>query len=380
MAIEAGDRRGRCGATSATCRPTCSARTRPTAASASGATRSSLSRATPFSSRLDAKTGNEVWTATMRGLSQGLLREPRAAGRRRQGHGRHLGRRARHARLCRGLQRRERQGTVAHLHGPGARRAGLGDLAGRRCLEDRRRLDLDHRAIRPRERSSIYWGIGNGGPWMGDQRPGDNLYVDFGRRARPRDGAIKGHFQYSQNKSWDWDEVAAPILVDIPKDGETVPGLVHAARSGVLWELERTPEGPINFVKGEPFVKENWIENMDPKTGRITVAAGKKPGTGVLGDFCPSFWGGKDWPPISYDPDLNYVFIPANENLCSEAAGRRGRVHPGRRLHPRHPGRDPRDLHGRRRRSYRRSPGLGSDLRARRSGPTPSRTRRTGDR
>jgi alcohol dehydrogenase (cytochrome c) len=22
-----------------------------------------------------------------------------------------------------------------------------------------------------------YWGVGNGGPWMGDQRPGDNLYV-----------------------------------------------------------------------------------------------------------------------------------------------------------------------------------------------------------
>jgi alcohol dehydrogenase (cytochrome c) len=171
------------------------------------------------------------------------------------------------------------------------------------------------------ESDLIYWGVGNGGPWMGDQRPGDNLYVTSVLAMDPEDGAIKGHFQYLQNESWDWDEVAAPILVDVPgPDGNEVPGLVHAARSGVLWQLERTPEGPINFVKAEPYVKENWIESMD-ENGRITVAEGKKPGTGVLGDFCPSFWGGKDWPPISYDPELNYVFIPANENLCSKLQG-----------------------------------------------------------
>lgn len=171
------------------------------------------------------------------------------------------------------------------------------------------------------ESQLIYWGVGNGGPWMGDQRPGDNLYVTSVVALSPDDGAIKGHFQYLQNESWDWDEVAAPILVDLPNaGGDTVPGLVHAARSGVLWKLERTADGPINFIAGDPYVHTDWIESMD-ENGRVTVAAGKKPGTGVLGDFCPSFWGGKDWPPIAYSPDLNYVFIPANENLCSKLQG-----------------------------------------------------------
>ena len=32
-----------------------------------------------------------------------------------------------------------------------------------------------------------YWGTGNGGPWMGDQRPGDNLYVASTDRDRRRD-------------------------------------------------------------------------------------------------------------------------------------------------------------------------------------------------
>jgi alcohol dehydrogenase (cytochrome c) len=172
------------------------------------------------------------------------------------------------------------------------------------------------------ESDLIYWGTGNGGPWMGDQRPGDNLYITSVIALDPASGEIKGHFQYHPNDSFDWDEVAAPILVDLPNAaGEMVPGLVHAARNGVLWELERTPEGPINFIAGTPYVAENWIESMDPETGRVEYAEGTKPGTGIMGDFCPSFWGGKDWPPIAYSPELNYVFIPANENLCTRMQG-----------------------------------------------------------
>ncbi len=172
------------------------------------------------------------------------------------------------------------------------------------------------------ETKIIYWGTGNGGPWMGDQRPGDNLYVTSAVALKADDGEIVGHFQYHPNDSFDWDEVAAPILVDLPnKNGEKVPGLVHAARNGVLWQLERTPEGPIKFINGTPYVAQNWIKSMDPETGRIEYAEGTKPGTGIEGDFCPSFWGGKDWPPIAYDPELEYVFIPANENLCTVMAG-----------------------------------------------------------
>jgi alcohol dehydrogenase (cytochrome c) len=168
----------------------------------------------------------------------------------------------------------------------------------------------------------IYWGVGNGGPWMGDQRPGDNLYTSSVIAMDGETGAIKGHFQYAPNESFDWDEVPTPLLVDLPNgDGKTVPGIVHAARDGVLWELERTADGPINFVNGQPFVKTNWIKSMDPETGKVTYNDGVKPASGVMGDFCPSFWGGKDWPPIAYSPDTNYIYIPANENLCTHMQG-----------------------------------------------------------
>ena len=45
-------------------------------------------------------------------------------------------------------------------------------------------------------------------------------------------GAIKGHFQYTPNESWDWDEVSPPILVDYQRGGRTVKGLINFARNG----------------------------------------------------------------------------------------------------------------------------------------------------
>src|SRR5437016_5130896 len=64
------------------------------------------------------------------------------------------------------------------------------------------------------ETNLAFWGTGNGGPWMGDQRPGDNLYTAATVALDGNTGQIKGHFQYHQNDSWDWDEVSPPILVD----------------------------------------------------------------------------------------------------------------------------------------------------------------------
>ena len=160
-----------------------------------------------------------------------------------------------------------------------------------------------------------YWGTGNGGPWMGDQRPGDNLYTSSTIAIDAATGAIKGYHQYHPNDSWDWDEVSPPILVDFQRNGKTIKGLIDVARDGYLWFLERT-NGPINFVDGRPYVKQNVFKSLDPKTGRPEIDLARKPGTGKKVDFCPSLWGGKNWPPIAFSPKTRMIYIPANENLC----------------------------------------------------------------
>src|ERR1700674_3760421 len=54
----------------------------------------------------------------------------------------------------------------------------------------------------------LYWGVGNGGPWMGELRPGDNLYISSTIAMDASTGRIVGHFQYDPNESSDWDEVS----------------------------------------------------------------------------------------------------------------------------------------------------------------------------
>ncbi len=171
------------------------------------------------------------------------------------------------------------------------------------------------------ETNLAFWGTGNGGPWMGDQRPGDNLYTSSTVAIDVATGAIKGHFQYHPNDSWDWDEVSPPILVDYQRNGRTIKGLIDVARNGYLWFLERT-DGRVNFVEGKPYVKQNVFAGLDAKTGRPDVDPARQPGTDKRAEFCPSHWGGKNWPPIAYSPDTRMIYIPANENLCSSMVGK----------------------------------------------------------
>ena len=177
-----------------------------------------------------------------------------------------------------------------------------------------------------------FWGTGNGGPWMGDQRPGDNLYTSSTVAIDVRTGRISGHHQYHPNDSWDWDEVSPPILVDYQRNGRTVKGLIDVARDGYLWFLERSA-GPIAFVQGVPYVKQNVFRSLDPKTGRPDVDPARKPGTGKRADnICPSHWGGKNWPPIAFSPKTRMIYIPANENLCDTITGAKVAYEPGSRF------------------------------------------------
>jgi alcohol dehydrogenase (cytochrome c) len=170
------------------------------------------------------------------------------------------------------------------------------------------------------ELNIAYFGTGNGGPWMGDQRPGDNLYVASTVAFDVATGRIRGHFQYSPNESWDWDEVSPPILVDYQRNGRTIKGLIDVARNGYLWFLERSANG-IKFVEGKPYVTQNVYRGLDPVTGRPDVDPVRKPGTGKTADFCPNAHGGKNWPPVAFSPQTRLMYVPANNNLCGQLTG-----------------------------------------------------------
>ncbi len=178
------------------------------------------------------------------------------------------------------------------------------------------------------ERGLAYFGTGNPGPWIGDQRPGDNLYTNSVLAIDVATGEIRAHHQYHWNGSWDWDEVATPILMPVERNGRMIDALVHAGRNGYLWTLERSDDR-IGFVDAEPYVYQNAFASLDPETGRPTYDPAHKPTTGSSTSFCPSLWGGKDWPPTAYNPDTGLVYIPVNENTCGAIEGREVTYLPG---------------------------------------------------
>src|SRR5499427_7205240 len=165
------------------------------------------------------------------------------------------------------------------------------------------------------ETNIAFWGTGNPSPTVGDKRPGDNLYTSSTIAIDVRTGALKGHFQYNQNDSWDWDEVSPPVLVDYRRNGRTIKGLIDVARDGYLWFLERSA-GSIKFVEGKPYVNQNVFLRLDPETGRPEIDPARKPATGKAAEFCPNAHGGKNWPPIAFSPQTRMIYVPANNNLC----------------------------------------------------------------
>ena len=150
-----------------------------------------------------------------------------------------------------------RQAGVAHLHDPGRRRARQRDLEGRQgALEARRRLDLGDRDLRPGHRHVL--------PGHRQCRPRLRSRIPAGRqqmggeraRALPSDGKIKWGFQYTPNDPYDFDEISEHPIINAKINGEDRKLVVHAARNGFYYALDRTNG---SFVAGKQYVDQlNW--------------------------------------------------------------------------------------------------------------------------
>ncbi len=161
-----------------------------------------------------------------------------------------------------------------------------------------------------------YWGVGNAAPWPGSAHPGDNLFTSSTIALDLDTGQMKNYFQYHWNDSWDWDEMDVPLIIDVERGGRTIKGLVKPARNGYLYLLARSKD-KMSFVEAKAYVIQDVFKSIDPETGRPTYNADRKPEFNQkLTAFCPSLWGGKNWPPAAYNPKTKLLYIPANDNLC----------------------------------------------------------------
>jgi alcohol dehydrogenase (cytochrome c) len=170
---------------------------------------------------------------------------------------------------------------------------------------------------------TFYQGVGNAGPdYDPEYRPGDNKWAASVLAINPSDGKIKWGYQYTPNDPYDYDEISEHPIINAKINGEDRKLVVHAARNGFFYALDRTNG---SFVAGKQYVDQlSWTPGLDPKTGKplnydptrdVQVYS---PGShGLRGQgpshTCPSNSGGKNWEPSAYNPELGLLYVPSVE-------------------------------------------------------------------
>jgi alcohol dehydrogenase (cytochrome c) len=152
-----------------------------------------------------------------------------------------------------------------------------------------------------------YWGIGNPGPdWNPSKRPGDNLYTCSAVALDADTGKLRWHFQFTPNDGMDWDSAQVPVLVDMDWNGTSRKLMLWANRNGFFYVLDRTNG---KFVRGAPFVKQNWASGLDDNGRPIRVKnTGSEPG-GTL--TYPNAQGGTNFFSPSYSPRTGLFYVGA---------------------------------------------------------------------
>jgi len=139
----------------------------------------------------------------------------------------------------------------------------------------------------------IYFVVGNPSPDLdGSIRPGDNLYTDSLVSVDLETGKYVCHFQYIAHDVWDLDAVSPPILVDVKdKDGNTIPGVIHAGKTGNVYVHNRKDCSLIRF--SEPMVDQTGMWTLPTPEGAKML---------------PGANGGVEWSVMAVNPDLNLTY------------------------------------------------------------------------
>jgi alcohol dehydrogenase (cytochrome c) len=155
----------------------------------------------------------------------------------------------------------------------------------------------------------VYWGIGNPAPHNPLNRPGDNLYTESILALRPKTGQIVWHYQEVPGDPFDYDGVNEPVLADVRIDGTSHKVVMQAARDGYLYVLDRATG---KLLAAHQFVdKLTWADGIDLKTGRPVFSAETKATIAQRAKVTiwPSKYGGKNWQPMSFNPQTGLLYI-----------------------------------------------------------------------
>jgi alcohol dehydrogenase (cytochrome c) len=159
------------------------------------------------------------------------------------------------------------------------------------------------------ELNTLYWTTSNAAPdFVGDGRPGDDLYASCVLALNPDTGELRWYFQFTPHDLYDYDGTETPVLIDTEENGVPRKLLAQADRNGFFYVLDRTNG---KFLRASPFVEKlNWATGIDA-SGRPILTGRIPTGTGTY--ICPGINGATNWFSPSYNPGTGLFYVLALE-------------------------------------------------------------------
>src|SRR5262245_1665321 len=91
-----------------------------------------------------------------------------------------------------------------------------------------------------------------GSDYIGIPRPGNNLYGTSLVAVDANSGKLKWYQQLVHHDIWDYDLAAAPTLLNVVKDGKTIPAVAQINKMGLLFIFDRTNGKPVFGMEERP--------------------------------------------------------------------------------------------------------------------------------
>lgn len=163
--------------------------------------------------------------------------------------------------------------------------------------------------------NSLLFGVGNGSPWNPNIRSpggGDNLFLSSIVCVDADTGKYKWHYQTTPGEGWDYTATQPIVLAELEVDGKLTKVAIQAPKNGFLYIIDRTNG---KLISADKFVDVTWASHVDLTTGRPVVnpdAEYWKTGKPAL--VKPSWMGGHNWHPMSFNPKTNILYLPTQES------------------------------------------------------------------
>lgn len=220
-------------------------------------------------------------------------------------------------------------------HGPAAERTGAANAWSVLSVDPARGL--------------VFVPTGSASPdFYGGERPGANRHANSLVALDAATGRMAWHQQLVHHDLWDYDVAAQPVLVDLERDGKTIPAVVQATKMGMLfvfdretgatlfdvrerpvprsdvageqaWPTQPFPVAPLPLVSHAPVRPEDaWgITFWDRGKCRVRIASLRSDGIytppSLRGTILyPSYVGGTNWSSVAFDIQRQWALVPVN--------------------------------------------------------------------